>query len=96
MNFMNASEVEWAMQKHKNHPILGKATKVLYNLMESVNTFSDGWHSWPKPCRAAGQLMTLIQNPHDVTEDAYKKALTPIKRFCTKYKDKISFAELTI
>jgi hypothetical protein len=91
MLFMNQWEIEMALQQHANHPILSKATKLLHDLMELTNSVSDGWHSWPKPCRAAKKLQEMIQNNRgrnsefsNLTEADLKKAIAPIKALLTR------------
>src|ERR1700739_641004 len=61
MMFMNEMEIEEACYRHASHPALGPATRTLLNLMSWANQNSDGWHSWPKPCRSARQLQELIE-----------------------------------
>lgn len=93
MHFMNQYEVEDALRRHRDHPVLVPATQTLYNLMAWTNQNSDGWAYWPKPVRAADKLMTLIEGDRmsrfddlrpDVTVEAYKAALKPIKAFRTR------------
>lgn len=61
MMFMNEYEIEELAVAWRQHPIMGPAAHSLKNLMEWANANSDGWHSWPKPCRAAKQLQELLQ-----------------------------------
>ncbi len=94
MTWMNTYEIEERRTQYAEHPILGPATATLVNLVVWTNRNSDGWHSWPKPGRAAEKLMDLIQGDRmsrfddereDVTEAAYKAALRPIKAFRTRH-----------
>lgn len=94
MAWMNQWEIEEAKQQCARHPILRKATQVLYDLMTLTNEVSDGWHYWPKPSRAASRLQELIQRGierrfddrlPDVTETELKRALTPIKSLMTRH-----------
>lgn len=62
MLFMNRWEIEDAVNRYANHKVLARATRFLYEFMEQTNEVSDGWHSWPKPARAAAKLMKLIQS----------------------------------
>lgn len=93
MLFMNTYEIEEALRRHVDHPVLGPATQQLAELEEWTNRNSDGWAYWPKPCRAAAALQTLIQQGDaaergevvaPVTPAAYKAALRPIKAFRTR------------
>jgi hypothetical protein len=94
MKFMNGYDVENAVERYKNHEVLGPATRTLDNLVEWTNENSDGWAYWPKPARAAARLMELIERDgtsryhggdrEDVTIGEYRKALAPIKAFRTK------------
>ena len=91
MLFMNEWDIIDAQRQLAKHPILGKATTLLYDLMTLTNEVSDGWAYWPKPCRAARQLQALIQRgiehqryPRDtvvITDAELRKALAPIKAF---------------
>lgn len=93
-SWMNRGEVEDAMHRCANDPVLGPVTYFLYNFMEQVNDVSDGWHSWPLPARAASQLMDLIQStgrmqydperPSQITVQQIVKAMAPIKAFMTR------------
>jgi hypothetical protein len=93
MLFMNQWEVEEARERYASHAILGPATTTLYNLMRWANANSDGWAYWPKPTRAAAQLMELVQNHTrdlrrdghaSVSTDDLKRAYRPIKAFRTR------------
>jgi hypothetical protein len=94
-SWMNGGEVEEAVYRFAQDPILGPVTKFLHDFMEQVNDVSDGWHSWPLPARAASQLMDLIQSaprggfydeysPSSVTVQQVAKAMAPIKAFMTR------------
>jgi hypothetical protein len=94
VKFMNTMDIEDAMLRYAGHPVLGPATRTLHHLAEWADDNSDGWHSWPKPCRAANKLMEMIERDgtskyrfgdrDDVTAAEYRKALSPIKAFRTK------------
>ena len=86
MLFMNTWEIEGAVLRYKNHPVLSKATRYLQRWEAVVNANSDGWAYWSGGPNAAKQLMLLIQNPDTATEAALKKALGPIKATCTRKK----------
>lgn len=99
MRFMNEWDVEEALVRCCQHPILGPATQTISNLVEWTNSHSDGWAYWPKPVRAATRLMALIEGDghpggmrgarfdgdrDDVTVADYRAALRPIKAFRTR------------
>jgi hypothetical protein len=96
---MNRWDIDNCAQAWKLHPILGPATRTMVNLRDAADANSDGWAYWPKPARAARQLMELIERDGtweyswrnarhndrpDVTREAYKRALVPIKAFRTR------------
>jgi hypothetical protein len=93
MMFMNRWDIEEAKEQWGDHPVLSKATRLLYDLMTLTNRVSDGWHYWPKPGRAAQRLQILIEQgvAHqydrtrpDVTESDLQRACTPIKALLTR------------
>lgn len=83
---MNEMDIAAAVHRHRGHPVLARATKLLEQFKDIVNENSDGWPYWSPAPRAAKKLMELIQKPDTATEVAFKKALTPIKTFCTRHK----------
>lgn len=90
MHFMNSPEIDWKAEQYRNHPILGRATQTLVRLRDKVDSCSDGWAYWSAPVRAADKLMTLIEHPETATEEALKKAMTPIKSFYTRYRKQLN------
>ena len=94
MRFMNEWDIGNAQRRYADHPVLGPATTTLRRLADWANENSDGWAYWPKPCRAAAQLMELIEGngtnralaeaDERATPAAYRKALAPIKAFRTR------------
>lgn len=95
MRFLNAYEIDQRAQQYATHPILGPATRTLRNLRDAADENSDGWAYYPKPARAASQLMELIDRDgtsryrfdderEDVTLTEYRKALAPVKAFQTR------------
>lgn len=92
--FMNTWEIDEALQQHRDHPVLGPATQTLASLRDAANENSDGWAIWPKPSRAAKQLMELIHGPSgtrpwdtdrdDATPEKLKAAYKPLKSFRTR------------
>ena len=94
MRVMNTYDIEQAVERFYDHPVLGPATRTLANLEAAADANSDGWHTWPKPARAANKLMEMIERDgtykyhdgdrEDATVAEYRKALGPIKTFRTK------------
>lgn len=91
MLFMNEWEIEASLARFDSAatPNLHKAAIVLDNLKDWANRNSDGWCYWPKPCRSAKSLMTLLAdadrfNPVDCTDADLKRAFSPIKALLTK------------
>ena len=86
MHFMNRWEIDEQAARHCNHKVLGPATRFLQHFRDLIDSNSDGWAYWGPPVHGAKRLMLLIQNPETATEATFKKALTPIKTFCTRHK----------
>lgn len=88
MKFMNSIEIDNAVWRYADHPVLGPATQTLANLRDAADENSDGWAYWPKPARAARLLMELIdQDPFDgadATPEKLRKAYAPLKAFRTR------------
>lgn len=89
MKFMNDHEISQTLAHFTFHdrPNLQRGSAVLVNLRDWANRNSDGWAYWPKPARAARQLMELLSERHyvaDITEAELKTALRPIKSFLTR------------
>lgn len=93
MRFMNEYDIENAVRRYRDYPVLGAASRTLENLMHATNSMSDGWAYWPKPAKAAAKLMDLIEGDpqgrfgdrDDTTPKAYAAALTPIKALRTRH-----------
>ena len=92
MLFMNSWEIDAAVSQWRAHPVLGPASRTLANLRDAADANSDGWAYWPKPCRAAAKLQTLLQDADrewrvgadvSATPAAYRAALQPVKAFRT-------------
>ena len=85
--FMNRSDIYEAINKYGRYQRLGtyqyKAAVILHYLSEAVDSCSDGWHSWPAPCRAAKQLQQIVQGT-EPTPTQYKKAVGAVKAFMTR------------
>ena len=103
MLYMNEYDITEAWRLHQHHPVLGPATRTLAELADWTNRNSDGWAYWPKPVRAAKQLIELIQANHpyrrrwdapEVTAAEYRKALRPIKSFRTRHGANFDIAEV--
>lgn len=96
MKFMNECDIDFAVQRHANHPVLSKATDFLYKFKEEVNAHSDGWPYWSAPVRAAAKLITLIQSG-DASEKQFTDALSVIKSFYTRrgYKAGMTFPTIS-
>lgn len=97
--WMNEWEIDNAVERWWDHPVLGPAVRTLNALRETTNANSDGWHIWPKPANAAGQLMCLIQDHEkwertkdtqrpvlgiEATPERLRAALKPVKAFRTR------------
>lgn len=105
MKYMNDYDIARAASHHADHPILGPAVETLQNLVDWTNSHSDGWAYWPKPCRAACKLITLIDGDgtwfylygdrDDVTAEAYRAALRPLKSFRTRHGADFDIVELS-
>ena len=85
MLFMNEYEINAAVDRFSNHPVLSKATKFLAKFRDEVNANSDGWPYWSRPVVSAKKLMTIIMHPEQATEQSLKAAITPIKAFYTRH-----------
>lgn len=98
--WMNRYDVEDSAERWARmpHPVLTPASQTLLNLMQAVDSCSDGWPYWTKPSRAASKLQELVSQGNDwyrqqyqhprapePTVAQYKKALTPIKSFLTRH-----------
>ncbi len=94
--WMNQTEIEWAAQRQHECPNVTKGVKLLNRLVESVNSQSDGWHSWPAPGKSAKKLMDLLRTAGNlshgtrgtITDAQLKAAITPIRRMATTQKAK--------
>jgi len=81
---MNKAEIRFAVDRHRNHPVLGKASKFLERFMDLMDQRSDGWCYWKRPVMAARRLMMMLESPEEATEALFRKCLVPIKVFCTR------------
>jgi hypothetical protein len=94
--FMNQYDIESAMQNQHACPNVRKGVRLLYRLMQAVNSQSDGWAYCPAPSKAAQKLIALLQTAgnlnygtHGRISDAdLRKAITPIRTMVTLQKKK--------
>lgn len=93
MRFMNDWDIDDAVERYRQHPILSAATRTLANVRDAANENSDGWPYWPKPARAANKLMELIEGDRtsayrfgerDVSKAELTAAYRPLKAFRTR------------
>ena len=89
MYYWNTYEIEDAAIRFRNQRNLSIGVLILARLVNWTNSHSDGWAYWPKPVRAAKNLMVLMDgvdrwDPEDVSPEALKKACVPIKAFLTR------------
>jgi hypothetical protein len=99
MTWMNEHDIDTALARHQDHPVLGPATATLDSLREAVNGMSDGWPYWQPPARAARQLMGMIQAaeaaertvhhlpPDNVLAKQLRMAYGQLRRFRTQRPD---------
>ena len=109
--FMNEYEIDEAVERHgiarMGYSVpLHRATLLLRNYKNAVNSMSDGWPYWSPASRAARRLMELIQHPPATEAERYADlaaAERALKSFCTRHasngltKEKVwtGMAELT-
>lgn len=96
MRFMNEYDIETALYRFHGPatPNRAKIAGVIDRLADWTNSHSDGWHSWPKPARAAAKAMALVDpvtgadvehfTRVDATDAEVRAAITPIKAFLTR------------
>lgn len=102
MRFMNEYDIDYALRRFMPYdgpddsptPNRARLAVLVNNLADWADGHSDGWHSWPKPVRAAAKAIALIesttshnndeQERHDATDAEFKAAIAPIKAFLTR------------
>jgi hypothetical protein len=96
MHFMNDYDIEIAQHRFSeaDTPNREKVADAVAKLAEWADNNSDGWHSWPKPCRAASKALDLIDprtyadieafEETDATDAEVTAAFRPIKAFLTR------------
>lgn len=97
MRYMNDYDIHNAVSRftRASKPNRLALALVVRNLAEWADQHSDGWHSWPKPARAADKAMALIesrtnaendeQERVDITDEQLLAAVKPIKAFLSRY-----------
>lgn len=86
MIYMSDYDIYRASQIHERHHVAGRAVRILDAFRRHIDSVSDGWAYWRPPLRAAQKLQQICLAHEEVTEVELRKALTPIKSFCTKHK----------
>jgi len=95
--WMNEYDIDTALARYREHPLLGPAVKTLDSLRTAVNGCSDGWPFWKAPGAAAARLMALIQDHErwerteyqrprqgaEATAKALREAYAQLRRFRT-------------
>ncbi len=97
MMFMNEWDIENAVNAFVLDdgptPNLALLAQVVWHLADWANANSDGWHSWPKPCRAARKAQEILsekqrqrygRDVEDIDIATLKAACRPIKAFLTR------------
>jgi hypothetical protein len=94
MTWMNEYEIDDAVDRFADHPVLGPATRTLSSLRDVVNANSDGWPYWKQPAHAASRLTELIEGDRsfdarygereEVTPEQLRAAYRPLKAFRTR------------
>lgn len=90
MNEYEINEIE-RMFSPEEFPNLSKGAEHLSQLRHWVNGHSDGWPYWGPPAKAAGKLMTVLQDARDtrwsllddISDDQLKKLIAPVEKFLT-------------
>lgn len=92
MTWLNEYEIDDAVKRFADDPVIGPAARYLSDYRDTINKMGDGWAYWAAGTKPASQLCDLIQSarrggpaPH---LDDVIKALSPIKAFATRYKNK--------
>jgi hypothetical protein len=95
MRFMNDYDIQKALARWGEHPVVGAAIRQIEILRDYADGNSDGWAYWPKPARAGARLMELVERDGtskyrfdtvraDATLAELRKALVPVKAFRTR------------
>jgi hypothetical protein len=100
MRFMNDYDLTQARMNFGRGDTPNRLALVMVvdNLRDWTDNYSrsDGWHSWPKPCRSADKAIALIESRtyyenedrqhNDITDAEMRAAVAPIKAFLTREK----------
>ncbi len=99
MNFANEHDIERWQQRYcaaNGYPNAGMVADNLAALADWANDTSDGWHSWPKPVRAASRMIEALQGLEDRERKAWsdkepdfilaevRSTLVPVRSFLTR------------
>lgn len=88
---MNQYDIE-AMYRNKHAcQNVRKGVRLLYRLMQSINSQSDGWAYWAAGRKSADKLIALLKTAGNVwydtdrtiTDAQLKAAISPIRRMVT-------------
>lgn len=100
MLFMNEYDIESAVLLWEREEAAAtlRLARDLQRLAEWANANSDGWHSWPKPCRAAKALQQRLQDAESQyrggldlaiieadSANARSRVLAPVRAFLTRH-----------
>ena len=92
MKYWNEYDIVQQERRARNNhcPNRLEGVDVVARLKDWADRNSDGWAYWPKPVRAAKNLMVLVESGDhwvcdDVTETELKRALVPVKSFLTRH-----------
>jgi hypothetical protein len=67
--YVNHHDIAQALERYADHPVLGPASFTLAAVANAADHNSDGRAHWPKPARAARQLIELIGTTRDYLND---------------------------
>lgn len=84
MRFANSWEIDEAVRRYGAHPVLGPAARLLAAVRDLADARSDGWAHYPAPVRACRRLIDMIYDPAGASADALRKAVAPVRAFCTR------------
>jgi hypothetical protein len=104
---MDEYDIEEAVERWRDHPLLGPASRTMAALQAWADDGKDGWMTWPLPMRAAQRLMELIERDGsrryqddpvraDVTAQDLKMAYAPIKGLRTKMRAGFEIEEAVV
>jgi len=93
---MNQGDIEWACGRTHACPNVRAGLRLLFRLMEAVNTQSDGWAYWSAPGKSSEKLQVLLATAGNLMHGTsgtisaadLKKAIVPIRTMVTVQKKK--------